>query len=262
MKERYELRERLGSQSGVEVWRAQDAATGGQVLVKQAEGSAPSLVWEARVLGRLKHPQVVHLLEANVSGPGPVRLILEAIPGETLAQVAGLEALGEADFRLVAASLLEVLGAVHESGVLHLDLAPANVLREPLPGGGMRIRLVDFGLACLVTGEGPPPRRGQGTVGFMAPEHFDGSPLDARSDLYGAGCLFYLLLTQRPPFEAELAPQVVTAQLQGKFTPLADLRPDLPAALRGWVERLMQRHPAQRPESASAALAELLQTEG
>ena len=94
-----------------------------------------------------------------------------------------------------------------------------------------------------------------GSLYYMAPERFDRLPCDARSDLYSIGCVFYFAFSGLAPFQGETAPQVMVAHLRHLVVPLRQRRPDLNAYLAGWVEWLMMRDPADRPTSASAALA-------
>jgi serine/threonine protein kinase len=100
-----------------------------------------------------------------------------------------------------------------------------------------------------------PPGGGLlGSVYFMAPEQFEGSAVDVRTDLYALGCLFYYALTQQHPFGGETKPQVMVAHLHHRTQPLGALRPDLPAPTVQWVEWLINRLPANRPGSAAEAL--------
>ena len=100
-----------------------------------------------------------------------------------------------------------------------------------------------------------PPGSGlHGSVYFMAPEQFEGTAVDARTDLYALGCVFYYALTQHYPFGGETKPQVMVAHLHHRPPPQAALRPDLPAPTVQWVEWLISRSPTNRPTSADEAL--------
>ncbi|NIP95001.1 MAG: hypothetical protein GWO24_16770 [Akkermansiaceae bacterium] len=88
----------------------------------------------------------------------------------------------------------------------------------------------------------------------MAPEQFESLPLDARSDLYSLGAIFYYALTGCYAFGGENPGVVMEAHLSHSFVPLAELRPDLPAAVCTWVERLFSRRMEDRPASAREAL--------
>ena len=94
-----------------------------------------------------------------------------------------------------------------------------------------------------------------GSLFFMAPERFDRAPGDMRADMYSLGCVCYQALTGQPPFQGDTAAQVMVAHLRHQFTPLAELRPDLPAFIPRWVEWLLSHRPEDRPASASIALA-------
>jgi hypothetical protein len=96
-----------------------------------------------------------------------------------------------------------------------------------------------------------------GTIPFMAPEQFSRGALDARTDLYALGCVFYYTLTGRHPFDGDSVAEIMASHLQHRVPDLAPLRPDLPAAVSTWVMRLLSLAPADRPASTDEALGSL-----
>jgi serine/threonine protein kinase len=96
-----------------------------------------------------------------------------------------------------------------------------------------------------------------GSVYYLAPEQMEGREMDVRSNLCSLGCLGYFALCARNPFVGATVADVINAHLQHTIVPLQTLRPDLPAALCVWVERMLARNPEDCPPSAAAALEEL-----
>ncbi len=226
---RYTLLRLVGTGGMASVWVAADACTGREVALKILSDSLaldPAFVArfqrEARLAANLSHPNVVAVLDQH-TGPGRPYLVMEYVPGGTLADRIAGGRLDRWDLKTLACDLLSTLAYLHSAGVLHRDLKPANVLL----GTDGRLRLTDFGVAALVdatrlTGAGELI----GTQRYLAPEVLAGHPADQRSDLYSCG--------------------VLLAESAG---------PDLPSPLAALISRLTEVDPARRPAAASAALA-------
>jgi serine/threonine protein kinase len=261
MNERYELLCPIAEGGLGTVFRARDRQTGHEVAVKRTRAdkadaaAVQALLQEAALQSRLHHPGIATVLGSGSDAEGAY-LVLELLPGESLEEALARAPLAAADFDALVRQVLAAVAAIHAEGLLHLDLKPGNLMLHRAPGGGLQVKIIDFGLAVPLSPEhaAPAPVGLPGSVFFMAPEQFRKEPLDARSDLYALGCVFYYALTQRHPFEGELSPQVVVAHLHHRTQPLASLRPDLPAHITRWVEWLMRRQPTQRPASAADAL--------
>ena len=265
MNERYEILAPIGAGGLGTVFRARDTQTGREVAIKRTradqadDGGAAvdALIREARLQARVQHPNIVAIYDFGVDPAGGF-IVMELAPGENLEDIILRGALTAADFDALARQTLDGLSAVHAQGILHLDLKPGNLMLHRLPEGGLRVKILDFGLAKAAPQAGPPERDARsgllGSVYFMAPEQFEGKAVDVRTDLYALGCLFYYALTQQYPFGGEMKPQVMVAHLHHRTQPLAALRPDLPTPTVQWVEWLIHRMPANRPASAAEAL--------
>ena len=173
---------------------------------------------------------------------------MEWVEGLTLKQqVASRGVLGGYEAALIGIDVCRAVAAVHKAGLLHRDIKAQNVMRE----AGGRIVLMDFGAGEIRT-ERAPERGIIGTPLYLAPELFDGEPATIASDIYSIGVLLYHLLTMRYPVEGETAGAVESAHTRRHLTPLADLRPDLPATLAPVIERAIERDPARRFRSSGA----------
>jgi serine/threonine protein kinase/tetratricopeptide (TPR) repeat protein len=203
------------------VYRAEQTNLGRTVAVKiihphlvGEENAAARFITEARAASRLNHPNSVAVIDFGKTEDGQLYLVMEFLRGKDLARVQYEE--GPLSFRRVVNILKQMLAALseaHHLGIIHRDLKPENVILEPVRTGGDFVKVVDFGLAKMRAESEKPsitsPGIVCGTPEYMSPEQGRGDPLDARSDLYAVGVIFYQLLTGRLPFEAESPTQVV-----------------------------------------------------
>lgn len=260
MNERYELLAPIGEGGLGTVFKARDRQTGRVVALKRLRADQTTdaaaidrFLHEARLLSDLRHPNIVEVLGSGLEQGVPF-MAMEFLPGETLDTVVQRAALTPPEFDSLVRQTLAGMSAAHAAGVLHLDLKPENLMLNPRPDGGFQVKILDFGLARGADDAVQPASGLPGSVFFMAPEQFERGAPDARADVYALGCVFYHALTQRLPFDGELAPQVIVSHLRHSVKPLASLRPDLPAATIQWIERLISRQPGDRPASAKEAL--------
>jgi eukaryotic-like serine/threonine-protein kinase len=161
---------------------------------------------EGRILGRLAHPHIAELADAGVSPTGAPYLVLELVEGEPIDHYCDLRRLDvEARVRL----FLDIAGAVghaHANLIVHRDLKPSNVLVSKAG----QVKLLDFGIAKLLEGEGQDGAATSLTVEggramtpeYAAPEQVTGAPVTTATDVYALGVLLYLLLTGQHPVGA------------------------------------------------------------
>ena len=263
MKARYELLAPIAEGGLGTVFRALDRELGSEVAIKRlrpdpakaSAASLTSLLNEARRQSSLNSPHIVRMHAADMDEEGGY-IVMELVRGETLEDRLSRGPMSGAEFDALVRQTLAGLGVAHEAGIIHLDLKPENIMLVPQPEGGMQVKILDFGLARELKLAAPQTRPDtlQGSIYFMAPEQFENAPTDARTDLYMLGCVFYYALTRQHPFEGDTKPQVMVAHLYHRTTALAQLRPDLPAAMVRWVEWLTSRQPVDRPASVAEAL--------
>ncbi len=265
MNERYELIAPIAEGGLGTVFRARDRQLGREVAVKRIRmdkaddlGTAMDmLIREAQQQSALQHPNIVTVHDAGVDEEGGF-IVMELVKGETLEDIIMRGALTLEDFDSLVRQVLEGMSAAHEQGIIHLDLKPGNLMVQRLNTGRFQVKILDFGLAKTaqqpVQQETGEPGGLFGSVHFMAPEQFERADVDVRTDIYALGCTFYYALTQKHPFSGDTNPQVMVAHLYHRLTPLAALRPDLPANLVQWVCWLINRDPANRPASIADAL--------
>ena len=236
------LEQRVHQGNQTEIWRAQ--GTTGPVALKLATSDDWSEVLdrEAALLCEAQLPGVVRFLEADAGG---FWLAMSWVDGQKSSEWAQGQPLSE--LALLFERLSYTLSDLHGRGLVHGDLAPANILVH----GSSEPQLIDFGLGV---GLDPIPERIglHGTPGYVAPELLSGGVPTAASDVYAMGALAYRLLTGRHPF-AEVALHAL--QLQAKLdlpAPPSSLRPEIPLELDALILTMLSRDPGRRPSSGHA----------
>ncbi|MEZ4295361.1 MAG: protein kinase [Polyangiaceae bacterium] len=208
------------------------------------------------------HPGVVQVLDDDRTGDGLVFLVMELLDGETLEQHAHRRGgkLPVAEALPIAFSVLAVLAAAHEKGIIHRDLKTENIF---LCRDGA-VKVLDFGLARMAERAGPPRSGTQlgsmmGTPGFMPPEQVRGrwDQVDARSDLWALGATLYCLLSGRRVHESDTANIDVVASATRAPESLRALAPDCPAPVIAVVDRSLHLAPTARFQTAAEMSAAL-----
>jgi len=248
---RYRLEERIAAGGAGEVWRGRDTVLARAVAVKllrpeyaQHPETLTRFRAEARHAAGVSHPGI-----AQVYDYGEDRrpfLVMELVPGPSLAAVLAGGPLDAAHTMEVAAQTAAALAAAHAAGLVHRDIKPANLLIGP----GGQVKITDFGIAHAA-GSAPLTLTGAliGTPAYLAPERAAGEPGTAASDLYSLGIVCYECLTGAPPFTGT----PVEVALAHQYGRLPALPPQVPAEVAALVTSLTARDPAARPASAADA---------
>ncbi len=234
----YEIVSLLGRGGMGEVYRAHDARLGRDVAIKVLPkdlAADPDRVrrfeQEARAIAALNHP---HICQIHDVGPG--YLVLEYVEGAPL-----LGPLAPAEAVRLTLQVADAIDAAHQKGILHRDLKPANIL---VTTDG-RVKVLDFGLATVMTSEPDVTRTTAGTVAgtaaYMSPEQAEGKPLDARSDVFSLGAVLYEMLSGARAFGGDTAARVVSAVLRDDPPPF-----QAPHDLERIVRRCLAKPLAQR----------------
>ena len=185
---------------------------------------------------------------------GRLYLTMPLVEGATLKRL--IQDGGLSDGRAV--EILDAVGAAldaaHAAGVVHRDVKPANVL----VGTGDEIYLSDFGLARGPSGERlTTPGDLLGTIDYMAPEHLQGDPASAATDVYALACMAFETLTGEVPFAGDTDAAVLYAHVVSPPPSVGDRRPGLPPELDAVLAAGMAKDPSERPASAGALMAEI-----
>jgi serine/threonine protein kinase len=253
----YEVLQAIGAGGMGEVYRARDCRLNRNVALKLLPGRASDYadqVAVSRARGArspaLDHPNIaaVHALEES---GGLHYLVLELVPGESLAERLRRGPLRIEEVLTLAVQIASALEAALEKGIVHRDLKPANVMVTP----DHRIKVLDFGLAKLMRAGGDASRAGAptmtattaaggviaGTPACMSPEQIRGEPADARSDIWAFGCVLYELLSGTPVFLRSSVAETIAAVLDAPPDWSKLPRPTLPA-VRRVLRRSMEKN--------------------
>jgi serine/threonine-protein kinase len=265
---RYRLERRLGNGGMGTVWAALHVGTDRQVALKvlrrdRGATSAERLRFlrEARLLGRIDHPNLVPVRDVFEEGGVPI-LAMDLLRGEPLGERLRRQGrLPVGDVARLFVGALEALEAAHAAGVVHRDLKPDNLFVD---GDGERLRVLDFGVAKLVTPDDATvpvltaPGEVIGTPPYMAPEQLRADPtLDRRVDVWAVGVILYECLAGRRPFVAEKLSGYVEAICAGRRAPLAVAARGLPPDVVRLVERMLTVDREARPATLGEAIAVL-----
>lgn len=229
---------------------------------------------EVQAAAKLSHPNIVAAWDAEQAGNLHL-LVMEFVDGTDLATI--VQQQGPLDVEKTCSYIAQAASGLqhaHEKGMVHRDIKPHNLMLTP----DGRVRILDFGLAGIVTGnnENPVPESANvtssavtpqhltsfgsvmGTPDYMAPEQaVDAHSADIRSDIYSLGCTLSFLLTGKPPFEAEGVAAKLKAHAQDEPDSLPKLRKDVPPELSRVAARMLAKNPAERFQTPAEVVAAL-----
>ena len=259
---RYKVLEELGQGSMGIVYKAHDPNLDLILAVKvlrpeclQGETLVKRFLAEARVLGRLDHPNIVRVYNVD-EDQGTVYIAMEFLEGEGLNDLAKRKRLSPEEIADLGAKIAEGLGYAHSKGIVHRDVKPGNILVR----SDGKPKITDFGIARIEdTAEHLRTQAGEvlGTPAYMSPEQVLSEPVDGRSDIFSLGIILYELCAGERPFRGDSLGAVFQAITQATPVPLSERNPGIPAALADAVERCLRRNPADRFQSGEDLAAAL-----
>jgi non-specific serine/threonine protein kinase/serine/threonine-protein kinase len=208
---------------------------------------------ETRILGMLRHPGIVRLLDSGQHTDGSPYLVMEYVPGRRLDEHCRKTEPDLAGRVRLILALADAVAHAHRQGIIHRDLKPTNVLIDE----DGRLRVTDFGLAKLVArvsgrGEATETALVVGTVPYMAPERLAMKPGrdEPPGDVYALGVMLFELVAGRPPFLARDPVEAHARVLHEEAPRLRLVRPEVPPALEAIVERALECDPRHRIQDA------------
>ena len=266
----YRIVEKIGAGGMGDVYRARDEHLARDVAIKvlppstlSNESARKHFHKEALILSQLNHPNVATIYDFDTH-QGVDFLVMEYIPGVTLSERLAAGPLPEKEVAALGTQLAEGLSAAHEFGVVHRDLKPGN-LRLTVDG---RLKILDFGLAKLrapvspnaITESVGESQTIAGTLPYMAPEQLLMGEIDARTDIWGAGCVLYEMATGRCPFVEKVSTATADAILHKPCSFRKHIQASLSPQLEEIVLKCLEKEPADRYQSAAELAIDLRRT--
>src|SRR5512146_2822115 len=263
----YTLERELGGGGMSRVFVANELRLGRRVVVKvlspelSAGINVERFEREIKLAASLQQANIVPVLSAGDANGLPF-YTMPFVEGESLrARLAKQPPLATTVILRILGDVARALQYAHEHGIVHRDIKPDNVLLS----GGTAV-VTDFGIAKALSdsrtesGAATLTQLGTsiGTPAYMAPEQAAGDPsIDHRADIYAFGCMAYELLAGRPPFHGRTPARILGAHMGEAPKPVADLRPDAPAALNDLVMRCLAKDAEARPQNAAEVITAL-----
>lgn len=255
----YTLKRKLGQGGMAAVFLAIQESFGREVAIKIM---APSLakeadfttrfLREARTMASLSHPNIIVVHDVGTSGDLHYYAMALHKGGDLTQRIRGGGVTVQEALRITR-QIADALAYAHEQGIVHRDIKPDNVLFRERDDAAI---LTDFGIAKSLNNDENQLTQAGSTVGtpkYMSPEQARGKNMDGRADLYSLGCVFYEMLTGRPPYLAE---EAVTLAIKHIQDPIPRLLGDL-ARLQPLVDKLLAKEPAQRYADGHAVMADI-----
>lgn len=266
---RYSIERRLGRGGMGVVYQALQLDVRRKVVIKIL---APDWVGDPEALARfereasglssLQHPNIVTILDfGNVEGRAFI--VMELVDGDTLGDfVKNKGRLELAEFVPIAAQVLKGLGEAHSRGIIHRDIKPSNIMLCERQGRANYVKILDFGLAKLVSGSSDITKQNVlGTPQCLSPEQIQGERADQRVDVYAVGILFYYMLSGNMPFVADNDASVLYKHVHEKAAPLAGLLPEghnVPEGVVELIGRCLKKKRDNRPSDANEVVEGLI----
>ena len=266
----YRILEKVAAGGMGVVYRARDEQLERDVAVKVLpsgtltdEAARRHFRKEATSLAKLNHPHIETVYDFGTQD-GVDFLVMEYVPGKTLAERLSGGALSEKEIIKLAIQIASGLEEAHERGIVHRDLKPANIA---ITAKGYA-KILDFGLAKLLrpVEEGTTEvfsdsQAAAGTLPYMPPEQLKGERVDGRSDIYTVGAVLYEMATGRRAFREELASRLIDAILHQPVVPPRAMNPRISPELETIILKCLDKDPDRRYQSSKELLVDLRRLE-
>jgi len=268
----YKILEKIGSGGMGDDYLAEDTKLDRKVALKvlppelaENEERRARFQREAKAIAALDHPNIVQVFSVE-EADGVHFITMQLVHGKTLTELLPKNGFPLNKFFEIAIPLADAVAAAHQEGITHRDLKPDNMM----VGDDGRIKVLDFGLAKPTSGfvggdaDSAAPTAAKtaegvivGTLNYMSPEQAQGKTVDARSDIFSLGVVFYEMLTGQRPFSGETSAEILSSIIKDTPDSTSDLNPTIPRDLAKLVRRCLAKDPERRYQSAKDIRNEL-----
>lgn len=260
---RYRISRQLGAGSMGRIYVAEHRTLEGTFAVKVLNAELgreaqymKRFLREAQAAAQIDHENVVRVLDMGRCKDQTPFFVMEHLSGRDLEERIEFE--GTLDWRSALSLTIQVcrgLSAIHAQNIVHRDLKPANCMLVPRPDGGVRLAIIDFGIAHLTQREGTAITQAGamiGTLAYMAPEQLQGRPPGPAIDIHAVGAIAYTMLTGHPPYRGSSMHEVIASIAHHPIAAIAQRVPgsDCPSEFESIIRWALSKDPSQRPSSA------------
>lgn len=266
----YRIEGKIGEGGFASVYKAAHPLIGKRVAVKVLNrqfSSNPQMVErfiaEAREVNRIRHRNIIDIFSFGVLPDGRQYFVMELLHGMGLDRYLVEKGRLPVEEALpILRSISRALDAAHAAGIAHRDMKPENVFLCMDPEEPPFPKILDFGIAKLLSGEQSGTSKTKtgaimGTPFYMSPEQCRGIQVDHRTDIYAFGVIAFQLLSGRVPFDGDNVMDVLMQHMTALPPRLSALMPDIPSAVDDAIARMLMKDAAERPQTVAAAMESL-----
>ena len=254
---KYEISGEIGRGAMGVVYRGEDPATGATVAIKTLKLSPfndkeigdikDRFFREAESAGALQHPNIISMLDAGEE-KGLAYIAMEYLDGENLVKYTEVEnLLPIRDTLHIISQVADALDYAHRNGIIHRDIKPANIM---LLKNTNTVKVMDFGIARIMTSTRTKTGIVLGTPSYMSPEQVSGKRIDGRSDIFSAGVVLFEMLVGQKPFLSDDITSLMYEIVKEKHPSIREINPKIPPIIEKILDKALEKDSTKRYQSA------------